>query len=100
MVVWDVDQGGRELGDGAYDAILEEATPDEQHLVGEWVWDALSERTPTEEQRKIRSLGTSDRSSDSRDWDLQALGGFLLQLQNHTLDDGEYPDEEMEELFH
>jgi len=100
VVVWDVDQGGRRLGNGAYDAILEEATPDERRLVGEWVWAEISDRTRTEEERKIIALGPSNQSSDSRDWDLQALGGFLLQLQNHTLDDEEYPDEEMEELVH
>ena len=100
MVVWDVDQGGRGLGDGAYEVITGEATPDERHLVGEWMRAEISDRTRTEEERKIIALGPSNQSSDSRDWDLQALGGFLLQLQNHTLDDEEYPDEEMEELAH
>ena len=52
----------------------------------------ISDRTRTEEERKIIALGPSNQSSDSRDWDLQALGGFLLQLQNYTLDDEEYPE--------
>ena len=90
VVVWDIDQGGRGLGDWAYDAITEEATPDERHRVGEWVRAEISDRTRTEEERKIIALGPSNQSSDSRDWDLQALGGFLLQLQDHTLDDEEY----------
>jgi len=87
---WDIDQGGRGLGDWAYDTITEEATPDERHLVGEWVRAEISDRTRTEEERRVITLGSSNQSSDSRDWDLQALGGFLLQLQDHTLDDEEY----------
>jgi uncharacterized Zn finger protein len=90
VVVWDIDQGGRGLEDWAYDAITEEATPDEQHRVGEWVRAEISDRTRTEEKRKIIALGPSNQSPDSRDWDLQALGGCLLQLQDHTLDDEEY----------
>lgn len=87
MVVWDIDQGGRGLGDWARDVIREQATPTERHQLGEWTRDALADRTPTEEEQKIRSLGTSGTSSDSRDWDQRALGRLLLDFQAHTLDD-------------
>jgi len=90
VVVWDIDQGGRGLGDQALGIIEEQATPDERHLVGEWTRDALAERTRTEEERRIISLGTSGTASESRDWDQQALGRLLLNFQEHTLDDEEY----------
>ncbi|MFB6231157.1 MAG: SWIM zinc finger domain-containing protein [Salinibacter sp.] len=90
VVVWDIDQGGRGLGDRARDIIEEQATLDERHLMGEWTRDALAERNRTEEEQRIISLGSSGAASDSRDWDQQALGRLLLNLQEHTLDDEEY----------
>jgi len=90
VVVWDIDQGGRGLGDWARDVIREQATPDERHEMGEWTREVLAERTQTEEEERIISLGTSGSSSDSRDWDQRALGRLLLNFQEHTLDDEEY----------
>jgi len=90
VVVWDIDQGGRGLGDRAYDAIEREATPDEHYQLGEWTREVLADQTPTEEEQRIIALGTSGSSSDSRDWGQRALGRMLLSFQEHTLDDAEY----------
>jgi hypothetical protein len=90
VVVWDIDQGGRGLGDRARDAIDREATPDERDQLGEWTREVLADQPPTEEEQRIIALGSSGSSSDSRDWGQRALGRMLLNFQEHTLDDEEY----------
>lgn len=71
---WDLAQGGLGGGDAAYAGLQAETTTDEKAEIAGWVHTELSVQ---------RGAGQSS-------WRMQALGGFLLQLEAETLTDEAY----------
>ncbi len=70
---FDVDAGGRGIGDEAAVCLMEKTTPEEHRLVASWL------------QKAIQGLGKSDEFFT--DWRRQAFGGMLLSLQEAQMDD-------------
>jgi hypothetical protein len=70
VALWDTRQGGLGLGDEAPELIYTHATAPEKRLVADWVRTAL--------------LATH------HNFEREALGGFLLKLEEDTLDDDTY----------
>src|SRR5207249_588652 len=67
---FDVNSGGRGMGDDACDLLLDQTTPEERRTIAVWVREALPK---------------GDSWGD--DWRRQVYGGFLLDLEADTLDD-------------
>ncbi len=68
--LWDTKQGGIGVGEGGMDFILEQATPQEKQLVAGWTRIALEKA--------------------GGDWERNALGGILLNLEADSIDDEMY----------
>jgi len=85
---WNLDLGGSGMGERAYEALLEKTTPDERRRVADWVRDRLPDADLRDETLWISRMSGDD--SWSNNWKQQALGGFLLDLENDTLDDETY----------
>ena len=68
--LWDTQQGGIGVGEGGIDFILEQATPQEKQLVAGWARAALNQA--------------------GGDWERNALGGILLNLEADFIDDEMY----------
>lgn len=69
----DVDYGGYGFSDGVPDAILEHATPDERRTIAGWVRNAIPAG-----------------GNWSAEYTRKVYGGFLLDLEEETLDDESY----------
>jgi uncharacterized Zn finger protein len=67
---YDVNHGGRGLGDEAGELLLEKTTPEERRVIAGWVREAMPEG-----------------GDWTGDWRREVLGGFLLDLEAETLDD-------------
>jgi uncharacterized Zn finger protein len=67
---FDVNLGGRGLGDEAGELLLEKTTPEERRVVAGWVREAMPEG-----------------GDWSGNWRREVFGGFLLDLEAETLDD-------------
>jgi uncharacterized Zn finger protein len=68
--LWDTKQGGIGVGEDGIDFILEQATPQEKQLVAVWARTALTKA--------------------GGDWERNALGGILLNLEADFIDDEMY----------
>jgi uncharacterized Zn finger protein len=87
---WDIETGGFDIGHGGSEALREKTTTAEKETVADWVREALP-RTEDDTTRTI-VLGESSASEFSRNWKRNALGGLLLDLEAHRLDDETYLD--------
>ena len=87
---WDIDAGGFGIGDPAYRAIMDHATPDERHQVADWVRDALPGSVTANKHRAFDLLSGSFIEWDSSSWKQEQLGRFLLDLEADRLNDETY----------
>jgi uncharacterized Zn finger protein len=67
---FDVNQGGRGIGDEASELLLQQTTPEERRTIAGWVREAIP-----------------NPGQWSTNWRRETLGGFLLDLEADTLDD-------------
>lgn len=72
---FDVNYGGVGLSDNVPEIILKHASKDEKQIIAEWVRNAIQSR--------------KSNKSD-RDWYLQQLGSFLLELEKGSITDEKY----------
>ncbi len=91
VYLWDVNLGGYGLGDWAYEAITDHATPDEKHRLADTVRDQLPDASSADpdDPDRVFVLSSSGGSWNSN-WKRRSLGGFLLDLIGDTLSDDEY----------
>ena len=77
MVRWDITSGGLGLSDDAEITLIDQTTAEERAEMAAWVRGLLPESPQAQ-------------GSFANDWRQQALGGFLLRLEQDTLDDEAY----------
>ncbi len=92
---FDLEAGGIGFGADAPDILLENTTDEERHTIAGWVHEAI-----TQKKQKAPNIHYNYRWFDGFSFEeeavytdrytLQWLGGFLLQLEEDTLDDEAY----------
>ena len=75
VYAWDVDYGGIDMGYRSTEIILDAAAPQEEELLRQWI------------RKKLANVPDEKYGSDFR---RSAYGGFLLQLEEDSLDDEAY----------
>ena len=75
--LWDVNMGGYGISDSVPAIVLDEASEDERSMIAQW----LREELPSEDSHSENNHST---------WKLQAIGKFLLDLEENQLDDESY----------
>ncbi|MEF8864171.1 MAG: SWIM zinc finger family protein [Salinibacter sp.] len=83
--VTDLDLGGNGLGDAAKRILLNASRPAERQQISEWVRARLPEMDGPADGRRVIVLGSSGPWSQDRT--RKALGGFLLDLLDDSLDE-------------
>lgn len=93
LVLADIDFGGYGLGDYPRHVVLDHATADERRALAEHVRTALMEtiNDVDVEEESLQNPGFGWIGSwDVSTWKAEALGGFLLALEEDQLDDEAY----------
>jgi len=92
---FDIEEGGIAFGEDASDILVQETTPGERQTIAGWVRGAITEYKQKKPHIDYRSrwydgFSFEEEIDNSDTFTLPALGGFLLELEEDTLDDETY----------
>jgi uncharacterized Zn finger protein len=87
--------GGIGFGEEAPDILLEDTTAEERQAIAGWVREVIADNKKKEPQihyndRRLDGFSFEEEVDYTDDYALEWLGGFLLELEEDTLDDEAY----------
>ncbi len=92
---FNVEAGGIGFGEDAPDILLEDTTDEERHTIAGWVREAIAENKQQAPKfdfhfRWLDGFSFEEESVYTENFALELLGGYLLELEEDTLDDEAY----------
>jgi uncharacterized Zn finger protein len=92
---FNVEAGGIGFGEDAPEILLEDTTDEERHTIAGWVREAIAEnkqQAPNFDfnSRWLDGFSFEEESVYTKNFALALLGGYLLELEEDTLDDEAY----------